>query len=255
MHPLHTPPCSYDEQAILSALAQYLPSRAKTPYPHLISPPWVLPTSTCISTPTHMHCLCPPPCSYDGQAISTMLPQYLPSRAKTPYPRLISPPWSLPTSAYISTPTYMHPLCPPPCSYNGQAISSVLAQYLPFGAKTPYPHPISPPCALPTSAYISTPTYMHPLRLPPRSYDGQVILSALTQYLPFGAKTPYPHPISPPQALPTSTCTSTLTHMLSLHPPPHSYDGQVILSVLARYPPIGGQNSPPLPDLSTAASS
>jgi hypothetical protein len=124
------------------------------------------------------------------------------------------------TSTLVSTSPYILYLHPPPCNFISQAIPSMYARYLPFGAKNPCPRLFSLTRHPATLTCISNLSYKLPVHAPPCNYVGQAIPSMYARYLSLGATNPRPRPISASRPPTTSTCISTPSHGLPLHSPP-----------------------------------
>ena len=124
---------------------------------------------------------------------------------KNPGPRSSSLSCHLTTSNHELKSTQTLPPHNPPCIFDGQAVPSACARYLPLGVKTPHHHPIlayRPPT---TSNHVSTLAHTLPLRPPPFFINGQAVPSAFARYLPLGAKTTHPYSISASRPPTTTT--------------------------------------------------
>ena len=88
---------------------------------------------------------------------------------------------------------------------------------------------------------LSMPTHMPSLH----NFNGQMVPSTCTRYLPFWVKKPHPHLIS--AHFHHLKPLSTPPHMFPLHPLPHNFNGQTVLSACAWYLPFWVKTPYPCP--------
>ena len=133
--------------------------------------------------------------------------------------------------------------------FDGRAVPSAFARYLPLGVNNTHPRLISASRPPTTSNHPLKPAHTPPLCPLLCILDGQAVPIVCARYLPLGVKS------TPPDlSIPASHRESTSVHTLPLRHPPCNFNSQAVPSACGSVSVSRGQNHQPLPDLCIPAS-